>query len=404
MWNFSERRIAMLKNLIHKTGNGIFMLLVLLFVADPTNTILGLKMPVFALLLMYSLIFFKADWTKIIYFIIPVAAVMLSWVLAQMQGNHVDVESVKELIISFTPLLLLMWAHHYDILRLSIFPVTLAAILVLLLFWTIFFVPETEGFIYNYMCEHGETIMMSNRAILGVKIFCMYPKSTAAFMPVFGWVAYCSLNKDKRTFFSVLATLILLHMFVISGTRSSVMLPVLMLGVLIFIYCRNGRWIRYIIYPGTILFCIAFFALLLMLLMEKSEASNLVKYAHLISYKELFDAHPQYLLLGQGPGTEFYSEGFRRMTLKTEWTYLELLRNYGILCIPILYVILRPVYKLVKMAREHDSALAIAMAYLIYLVIAGTNPLLLSSTGMLVLLSAYSYIACVENKSGNIVL
>ena len=97
------------------------------------------------------------------------------------------------------------------------------------------------------------------------------------------------------------------------------------------------------------------------------------------------------MILGQGPGTEFYSEGFRKMTMKTEWTYVELLRNYGLLCIPILYVVIYPFLRLLKQAFKFDSALAIAFGYVIYLVIAGTNPLLLSSTGMLVILSAYSY-------------
>ena len=61
-----------MSKLIQWVGNSLFMLLVFLFVADPTNTILGLKTPVFALLLLYSLVFFKADWKNIVYFIVPV--------------------------------------------------------------------------------------------------------------------------------------------------------------------------------------------------------------------------------------------------------------------------------------------------------------------------------------------
>ena len=180
-------------------------------------------------------------------------------------------------------------------------------------------------------------------------------------------------------------------MFVISGTRSSVLFPVLLVGVMVFVYCRNGRYLRYVVYPAVAAFVVLFFAVLAMLLLETDEPSNLVKYAHLTSYKELFETNPQYLLMGQGPCTEFYSMGFRKMTLQTEWTYVELIRNYGIMCLPILYVILLPIYRLFRQAQRHDSALAIALAYIVYLIIAGTNPLLFSSTGMLVLLSAYSY-------------
>lgn len=390
--------MVLLWKLIRLIGNGIFMLLVFLFVADPTNTILGLKMPLFALLLLYSLLFFKADWKKIVYFLLPVSAVTVSLVLAMMQGHHVDMEELKAVYIAFTPLLLLMWAHHYDIVRLSVFPVTLAAIIVISLFWTIFIYPDTEVYIYTYMTSHGDTIMMSHRDILGMSFFCMYPKSTVAFLPVFGYVLYKSLTKGKRTFWIILSMLLIFHMFVISGTRSSVLFPILLLGTMMFVYCRNGRLARYIIYPGAFLFFVLFCFLLVTLLMETDEASNLVKYAHLNSYKNLFETNPQYLLLGQGPATEFYSEGFRKMTIETEWTYIELLRNYGIMCLPILYVILYPAFVLFKQSKKHDDALAMALTYVVYLVIAGTNPLLLSSTGMLVLLSAYSYAESVKKR------
>lgn len=385
-----------MSKLIQWIGKGIFMLLIFLFVADPTNTILGLKSLVFALLLLYSLIFFKADWKDIVYFIIPVVTVMVSLVFAEMQGNHVDMDAFKDLIFSFSPLLLLMWAGHYDIIRLSIIPVAVTATLVLLLFWTIFFVPDLEGPIYVFMGEHNETIMMSNRAFLGIQIFCMYPKSTVAFLPVFGLAVYEALTKKKWSY--MLLVLILLHMFVISGTRSTMLLPLLLFGILFFLYCRNGRYMRYIVYPGVIVFAIAFVFLLAMLILEDDEPSNLVKYAHLESYKNLFEANPGYLIFGQGPCTEFYSLGFRKVTLTTEWTYMELLRNYGLLSLPILYVILLPVYRLLRLSVKYESALAIAMAVVIYLVIAGTNPLLFSSTGMLVILSAYSYTEIVKNK------
>ena len=377
--------------LIQWVGNILFMLLIFIFVADPPNTILGLKNYAFILLVLYSAVFFKIEWKKLVYVIIILVSVTVSWIIALMQGEYVDLIALKDLFFSFSPLLLLLWVKQYDVIRLSMLPITLAAIIVLTLFWLIFFFNELEGPIYVYMGMHDDTIMMSNRVFLGIKIFCMYPKSTAAFMPLFGFVLYRTFVGGKGRALCTIITIILLHLFLISGTRSSVMLPVFLVGIIILIYCRNGRYMRYLVYPGVLLFSIAFFALLAMLLMEENEPSNLVKYAHLASYKELFANNPEYIILGQGPCTEFYSAGFRRMTLTTEWTYVELLRNYGLLCLPILYVILSPLFKLLRLSSKHEPAFAIAMSYVIYLLIAGTNPLLFSSTGMLVLLSAFSY-------------
>lgn len=378
-------------DLIQLVGNYLFMLLIFLFVADPTNTIFGLKNVAFVILVLYSAVFMKIEWSKLVYFLIPIIVVSISWVIALMQGEYVDLMVLKDLYFSFSPLLLLLWIKQYDVIRLAILPVTSVAIIVLLLFWLIFFYNEFEAPIFLFMTQHDETIMMSNRAFIGFKVFCMYPKSAVSFLPIFGFVLYKTFVGGKGRIMYAIISIVLLHLFLISGTRSSVLLPILLVGILILIYCRNGRYMRYLVYPGVLLFSIAFFVLLAILLMEEDEPSNLVKYAHLASYKKLFEANPEYLIFGQGPATEFYSEGFRGMAIRTEWTYIELIRNFGILCLPILYVIFLPMYKMLRVADKCDSALAIASSFFIYLIIAGTNPLLISSTGMLVLLSMYSF-------------
>ena len=384
--------------IINWGGNILYMLLIFLFVADPTNTILGLKSAMFALLLLYSFVFFRPDWGNLKYFLIPVFVVLISWVFAVIQGEIVDISDVKAIIVAFAPLLLLLRSSHYDVIKLSVIPVTIAAIIVLVLFWLIFFVPELEAPLYLYMGKHDDTMMMSNRVFLGFSFFGMYLKSAVSFLPVFAFVMYKALNQKRFRLLNVLVIVILLHMFIISGTRSSMLLPILLACIILFIYCRNGRYMRYAVYPTVVLFCFLFLILLVMLLMETDESSNYVKYGHLTSYKMLFDEHPEYLLFGQGPGTKFYSIGFRATVIRTEWTYLELLRNYGVLCLPILYVIVLPLLKLIKDSSKYDSALAIASAYFIYLIIAGTNPLLLSSTGMLVILTAYSYVDRLRSK------
>lgn len=385
-------------DLRQKIGNLLYMLLIFLFVADPTGTILHAKNPVFALFFCYNLALFRADWSKLIYFIIPVVAVTASWVIAMMRGVVVDPDELKGVYTAFLPMLLLMWNYRYDVIKLSIVPVVFTAAIVLLLFWIIFFVPKLEHPIYVYMMNHGGTIMMTNRYFIGVKLFCMYPKSAVAFLPVFGWTLFNLIKAKKYTLANVLPVAILLHMFLISGTRSSILLPVLLAAVILFVYCRNRRYVNYIMYPAFAVFLLLFVVLLVMLLSESNEFSNMVKYAHLQSYLELFAENPQYLLIGQGPATDFYSKGFNVFTLKTEWTYLEILRNYGLLSIPILYVLLCPIFAIMRKERTNDSALAMVLTYLIYLVIAGTNPLLLSSTGMLVLLSMYSYVERMEEN------
>lgn len=380
------------EKIVNRVGNYLCMLLILLFVADPTNSILHLKNPVFVLLMLYNICFFKPDFSKFIYPLIPFITILVSWLFTTMRGQVMDFDTLKAVFTSFAILFFLPWSHHYDIIKLAKLPVLVTALLTILLFWLIAFFPFMESAIYGFMSSHEGTIMMSRRSFLGISMFGMYYKSTAAFFVVFGVALYNTIHKEKRTFIDVLLTFSLLHLFLISGTRSSMLLPMLLAGVICFIFLRNKRYLNYIIYPAVLLFVVAFFALLAMLLMESNEPSNIVKYAHLTSYKNLFINNPLYLFVGQGPGTYFYSLGFHRMTMITEWTYLELLRNYGILfSAPILYVILSPLFALLKMVNRDEMALVISLSYTLYLIIAGTNPLLISSTGMLVLLFVYNY-------------
>lgn len=375
-------------------GNGLFALLVFLFVADPTNTIFGLKMAAFALVFVYNILFQKADWLKLRYFFLACLAVLLPWGFAMLRGEVIDNSECVAMLTVMAPLLLLPWVGRYDILALSVFPVILVVAVVLILYWLIFYIPRLEGVVYDYMCAHDHTLMLSRRAFLGYSMFFMYCKSTVAFLPVFSLVLYRVLSGEKRSWAMVVALLFFIHLFLISGTRSTIMLPLFLTLAVVFLFYRNKRYVNYFMYPSFVIVLFALSVVLILMLTEVTEHSNMVKYAHLDSYTELFCDNPLYLLTGQGPGTAFYTAGFHKMSLKTEWSYLELFRNFGIFALVIIYIFFKPLVKLCREACCSDEAIAVALSYVTYLVIAGTNPLLLSSTGMLVLLTMYSYLEC----------
>ena len=135
--------------------------------------------------------------------------------------------------------------------------------------------------------------------------------------------------------------------------------------------------------------------MIFLLATEKGEASNAVKFGRLAYYWNLFDLHPEYLFIGQGPATLFYCD--KGLTDQTEWTYLDLIRNYGLLSLAILCVFFYPLVRLFRHRRDPFTQ-GVLFTYVVYLLIAGTNPLLLSSTGMLMILSAYSYCEQVDKR------
>jgi hypothetical protein len=115
---------------------------------------------------------------------------------------------------------------------------------------------------------------------------------------------------------------------------------------------------------------------------HSDEPSNAAKLGHVQSYIEEFEAHPTYLLWGQGADTEFYTEGFGKKVVQTELSYIELVRQFGI---PATFVILAALlYPIFALMRQSSSISYLLVPYVVYLWEASTNPLLIGSTGLMV--------------------
>lgn len=376
-------------------GNLLFSLFFLTVMLDPTNTVLALKSKLFAFLLVYNIVFFRPSLRFLPHILLVYVGVTICYLLSLIQGNGIDQEAVLNTYLAFSPLFLLLWVHHYDLMCLSLFPACMVAVVVVLIFGFSSYDESFEGAIYYFMKAHDDMVMMTHRYLLGVKVFGIYYKSFACLcLPLF-WFYYVFYKGGRKAWLLFLPTAILTFAFFLSGTRATMLFPFFLIALVSYRRLMGMRRARYFFYPLLVVFSLTFLALVVLLASEKGEASNVIKYGHLISYWQLFEDHPLYLLLGQGPGTRFFSAGFHRLTLTTEWTYLELLRQYGIFCILILLTMLYPLAALWR-HREQSFVVGVMGAYVAYLLIAGTNPLLVSSTGMQILLVAYSVVCKVN--------
>jgi len=118
-------------------------------------------------------------------------------------------------------------------------------------------------------------------------------------------------------------------------------------------------------------------------MLDPENESNAIKLAHLHDYEILF-RNPMTLLFGQGLGSYFFATGFGYRTSITELTYLEFIRNFGLPIALIYYALL--LYPLTRLLdRTFAASHYLILAYGCYLLICLSNPLLLSSSGMLVL-------------------
>ena len=383
-----------------KVGDVLFTLLILVIMLDPPNTILHLKDPIFVLTVGYNMAFFKPDWKYLPHFLVVVACMLVSYVLSEMQMNAIDYKGVLAGLKSIAPLILLLWVGHYNLIKLAVIPTFVACVVQLTVFVLSAVSEPLQYGIFLYMGAHDFPIMMSHRTIMGVEIFSVYYKSQVSFMFATFIGYYWLFNKKMTTakfIMCLIAVVIFTSSFLTSGTRSTMLTPFVLMGIALYCRFRHTRYARYAVYPMIALAVACFLFVIFTLASETQETSNLRKYAHIPSYIALFAAHPEYLIFGQGAGTMFYSQGALMMVDNTEWTYIEIFRRYGLLALPILAVIFAPLKPLI-INNKDNITFGILWVYITYIFVAGTNPLLFSSTGMIMVLMAYCYVEQIKNN------
>lgn len=377
-------------NMLHKIGNIMFFFFFLVVMLDPTNTVLHLKDITFILLTGYCLVCFKVDWTKLVSILLLFCAVAIPFIICLISMRKYDSDAVLANFKAISPAILLLWVGEFDLYKIARGPVIICCILMDALFSLIIIHPELEGPIWTWSITKNEPIMMSHRDFAGIVLLVMYLKSAVSFLLILAYYIYCLFSKKDRGIRKIFYLSIILFYFSFSGTRSTMLAPIFLFIIIAYITNKEKPIGKNIILPLTIIGVAIFVSILIFFASDTKEYSNAIKYGHISSYISLFEQHPIYLLFGMGPGTEFYSEGFNKIVLQTEWSYLELVRNFGIFSIVIIAVFAKPLVTFWKYKSDNLTH-SVFWAYTAYLLIAGTNPLLLSSTGMAVLLIAYSY-------------
>lgn len=383
--------------LTHIIGDILFFFLILVIMLDPTNTILHKKDIFFVITVGFCMCTIKPDWSKLPIILSLFCSISIPWIFSVISNKEAELDTIVALYKSISPIVLLLWIREFDLVRIARGPVIICCLIMDALFTIISIFPETESFIFLWSESKDYPIMMARRWFLGIEVFCMYLKSCISFVFVAIFYIYSFFNKSNRRSKRILYLAIILFAFSFSGTRSTMLLPVFLIGITAYYQYKDKKHAKYFMYPIITIIGIGFTTLLIALMTDTNEASNVVKYGHIPSYLSLFGEHPEYILFGQGPGTYFYSEGFNKIVNITEWSYIELFRNFGIFALVIICIFFKPLA--VMWENKQDKLISCTFwAYLAYLLIAGTNPLLLSSTGMITLLMAYSYTEMLKKK------
>ena len=191
-------------------------------------------------------------------------------------------------------------------------------------------------------------------------------------------------------------TLLNIAGMMLAGTRNNIAVAILLPVVLHFMYARN-QVLHAVYLLGFVAVMLAVFAGPIFQLLDPSEASNQLKLALLGDYFSALD-DGRTLLIGQGLGAYHYWGARASYFYISELTYLEMLRNFGLIgATAMLALLLFPLlYGFVLNRRYAEKHLIVAYGF--YLLMCASNPNLFSSMGILILSIVLANIFRVENS------
>jgi len=178
--------------------------------------------------------------------------------------------------------------------------------------------------------------------------------------------------------FSFLLLILLASFFSASRAVFLVLLAEYLVCFLIAVRHRPG------LLAGGVMLSVTFSLLALLALQRSSllsaeEQSNMIKIAHFESFLDYIDENPVILLTGDGLGASYNSRapGVSREVYQTELTYLDIIRYSGLAGFLVFLLLLIVPFCTTKFDFLNFTG------FLAYLLVAGSNPLLFNSTGML---------------------
>jgi hypothetical protein len=381
----------MLKSVI----NFLFCLLVFVLIIDPGDLIFRLKVPLFASIFLIWFLLKKFAVLKInkdilfisfIFLIIPVWGV----IVAIIQDTFSDQVFALGFIKSFFIITSLVIVVDLKI-PVEVYLNRLCIIIPIIIIPTYILLtinPSSFITISNYL-DVKDVAKFSNRNFYGYEVVMLYYRTSP--LLVFPLAYYCSrFFYQNKKFINIVLVILFLFTLILSGTRANMLSGAFIVIYFLFDFLVKKRnKLPFLITCVIMIFVMVSF--LKTLSFSDTESSSEVKAGHMASYMMLFEQHPQYLIWGAGLGSTFYTSGLSAFTSQTELTYIDLVRWFGIpITLILFFLLLYPIIFMYSNNKIHKNNKYLIIAYIGYLFIAGTNPLLVSSTGMLAVITMYS--------------
>ncbi len=373
----------------------LYFLFLVTLSLDPTGFHSRLKDLLFVVLVIYGIIYclkrrqYLAPINRITFFIfilVPLWGMFIAYITGKLNDSGYAMSQMRSML--YISIFFFVVTMRLNILLKAVWMngLIMAAVTLIL-----FFLSQLGGIflavIYDYCNASGNYTMAYNRNFLGYAINGLYFKAGSLIIFSFIYNLY-QYKGPFKLFFSVVLFLSLM----VAGSRTPMLVQVMIL--LVYLYDKNviGKFL-------TRLSALALLGMLVMvtylLATQDNEKSNEVKYDNFESYVEDI-GDKGHIIWGAGLGSEFYAKGRDMRLAYTELSYMDILRIYG-LPVGIFYIFLffAPCFWLWKYFPRSQFLKRYSLGYVLFLILSGTNPLLLGSIG----LTALSLFMAIVNKT-----
>lgn len=371
---------------------GFLKLSIFLFLAfsilDPVGNIFKLKIFFFVVsvgvFLLLALVGNRVSLRRdLVILVISVAFIvpLLSYVVVLLSGSQEIDHAIRlQYLIAFVPLLLLLPVSAFGIKThsLSVLPLILLVVIIFVTF-ILSSLNVSLGFRLGEFLDQGiSAAKIGGRDFNGLVVYMVYYKTSVLLVFLMAFFA------TKRSFSALLVCAFISVVLIISATRANALMGMWLFATYVYFYLSDRtKVISYVYIIIVALLALALFFLSYQYFFSSEEVSNQIKIGHILGYVDYFSQAGASLIFGSGAGTGFYTPGYDKLIFSSELSYLELYRVYGFLSFPLLALLAYPLFKFRLLGREYT------VAWIAYLLVAGTNPLLVSSTGMIAIIVIY---------------
>ena len=301
-----------------------------------------------------------------------------------------DRELTRQFILAVSVLLLIYLIEWYGI---DFERIVKASGIVLCLFTGVFYyaiIVTPDSTLGAYFSDHFleySLVATGERANLADDPLFMFRVGTAPFLFLPFCLFVISFLRERRVRDAV-ALLIIAATIAVSTSRALILGCLIATGYLVMSRLRPSRQMVLLCVAAAAGLLVAQYLITQTTLFSLTEESNAVKVGHAVSFAEHMTIRG--MLFGDGLASYYYSIGRNAVLAHTEITLLDLIRYFGFPLTAVLYAAL--LFPSLRRDSYRGERRTCVFLFVLYLAMSLTNPVLLNSFGLLIVLWYWSRI------------